>query len=325
MLACVITCVATVVGLGGQDGNPDLFNESLLRAFTFRNVGPFRMQARASTIAVPNGPPKEHLYTFYVATWTGGVFKTTNGGVTFTPVFDRQNKLTIGAVAIAPSNSKIVWVGTGDTRGARSSFPGDGVYKSADAGETWTNMGLHDSHHISRVVIHPTNPDVVYVGVMGHLYSPNEERGVFKSTDGGKTWKRSFFVNDKLGVIDLVMNPQKPDVLYAATYDMQRTPWMSRNAGPDSAIYKTVDGGGTWTKLTNGLPIGPHRQDRARYLREESGDPLRGARQRQPGCLAWHAWRMHGRSASRARGRRDVSHRQRRRELDEKSIRQRMI
>ena len=206
-----------------------------MRAFTFRNVGPFRMQARASTIAVPNGPPKEHLYTFYVATWTGGVFKTTNGGVTFTPVFDRQNKLTIGAVAIAPSNSRIVWVGTGDTRGARSSFRGDGIYKSDDAGETWTNMGLHDSHHISRVVIHPTNPDIVYVGVMGHLYSPNEERGVFKSTDGGKTWKRSFFVNDKLGVIDLVMNPQKPDVLYAATYDMQRTPWMNRNAGPDSA------------------------------------------------------------------------------------------
>jgi len=256
VLAFVVTFLATVIGLGGQDGNPDLFNESLLRVFTFRNVGPFRMQARASTIAVPDGPPKEHLYTFYVATWTGGVFKTTNGGVTFTPVFDRQNKLTIGAVAIAPSNSKVVWVGTGDTRGARSSFPGDGVYKSVDAGETWTNMGLHDSHHISRIVVHPANPDVVYVGVMGHLYSPNEERGVFKSTDGGKTWKRSFFVNDKLGVIDLVMNPQKPDVLYAATYDMQRTPWMSRSAGPDSAIYKTLDGGATWTKLTNGLPSG---------------------------------------------------------------------
>ena len=168
VLACALTFFATVVVLGGrdvprpaaivadaQDAVQDRFNESLLRAFTFRNVGPFRMQARASTIAVPSGPPKEHLYTFYVATWTGGVFKTTNGGVTFTPVFDRQNKLTIGAVSIAPSNSRIVWVGTGDTRGARSSFRGDGIYKSADAGETWTNMGLHDSHHIARVSIRP--------------------------------------------------------------------------------------------------------------------------------------------------------------------------
>ena len=289
VLACMMA-VATIVVLRGDRVQPrpapatveaqdeGLFNEKLLRAFTFRNVGPFRMQARASTIAVPNGPPKEHLYTFYVATWTGGVFKTTNGGVTFTPIFDRQNKLTIGAVAIAPSNSKIVWVGTGDTRGARSSFRGDGIYKSEDAGETWTNMGLHDSHHISRVVIHPTNPEIVYAGVMGHLYSANEERGVFKSVDGGKTWKRSFFVNDKLGVIDLVMNPQKPEVLYAATYDMQRAPSMNRNAGPDSGIYKTIDGGGTWTKLTTGLPTGPDRQDRPRHLREESRDPLRGPR-----------------------------------------------
>ena len=151
---------------------------------------------------------------------------------------------------------------------------------------------------------------------MGHLYSPNEERGVFKMRTAAKRGSDRFFVNDKLGVIDLVMNPQKPDVLYAATYDMQRTPSMSRNAGPDSAIYQTVDGGGTWSKLTNGLPTG-RIGDRARYLREESGDPLRSARQRQSGCGAWYAWRMHGWTASRARRRRDVSHRQRRRDLDE--------
>ena len=148
VLACVITCVATVVGLGGQDGNPDLFNENLLRVFTYRNVGPFRMQARASTIAVPNGPPKEHLYTFYVATWTGGVFKTTNGGVTFTPVFDRQNKLTIGAVAIAPSNSRIVWVGTGETRGARSSAATASTSRTMPArrGRIWGSTTRTTSH-----------------------------------------------------------------------------------------------------------------------------------------------------------------------------------
>ena len=238
----------------GQDQN--LFNGDLLRAFTFRNVGPFRMSARASAIAVPTSPATDHLYTFYAATWTGGVFKTTNNGTTFKPVFDGQNKVTVGAIAVALSNPNIVWAGTGDARGARSSYPGDGVYKSADAGETWTNMGLRDSHHISRVVIHPTNPEIVYVGVMGHLYSANEERGVFKTTDGGRTWKRTMFVNNKVGVIDLVMNPQNPDILYAATYDMRRTPWNNVNAGPDSGIYKTVDGGGSWTKLTGGLPTG---------------------------------------------------------------------
>lgn len=260
----------TVVLTGWQDGvrsaqsargesetrGADPFTQELLQAFTYRNVGPFRMQARASAIAVPHGPPRDRLYTFYVASWTGGVFKTTNGGVTFTPVFDRENKLTIGALAVAPSNPEIVWVGTGDTRGARSSYPGDGVYKSIDAGETWSNVGLSDSHHISRVVIHPSNPDIVYVGVMGHLYSANQERGVFKTTDGGRTWRRVFFVNDRLGVIDLVMNPRNPEVLYAATYDMERKPWMSRNAGPDSAIFKSIDGGATWTRLTQGLPTG---------------------------------------------------------------------
>jgi photosystem II stability/assembly factor-like uncharacterized protein len=234
----------------------DLFTEDLLRIFKYRNVAPFRMSARASCIAVPDSPPKDHLYTFYVAFWTGGVFKTTNNGTTFKPVFDGQNKVTIGAMAVAPSKPQIVWVGTGDQRGARSSYPGDGVYKSMDAGEAWTNMGLRDSHHISRVVIHPKNPDIVYVGVMGHLYSPNEERGVFKTTDGGRSWKRVMFVNNRLGVIDLVMDPQNPDVLYAATYDMRRTPWNNVNAGPESGIYKTVDGGGAWTRLAGGLPTG---------------------------------------------------------------------
>jgi len=250
-------CLIVLVGLVSvADANAQgQFNADLLKAFVYRNVGPWRMEARASCIAVPM-TPADHLYTFYLATWTGGVFKTTNGGTTFKPVFDGQSKITVGAVAVAPSNSQIVWVGTGDQRGARSSFPGDGVYKSVNAGETWTNMGLRDSHHISRVVIHPQNPDIVFVAAMGHLYSPNEERGVFKTTDGGKSWKKVLFVNDKIGVIDLVMNPQNTETLYAAAYDMRRTPWSNVNAGPESGIYKTVNGGGTWTKLAGGLPTG---------------------------------------------------------------------
>ncbi|MBM3311457.1 MAG: hypothetical protein FJY80_08120, partial [Candidatus Aminicenantes bacterium] len=232
------------------------FHEGLLRGFTYRNIGPFRMGARISDIAVPDSPARDHLYTFYVATWTGGLWKTTNNGTTYEPVFDGQTKLTIGDVTVAPSNPDIVWVGTGDGFCSRSSYAGDGVYKSTDAGKTWTNMGLSDSHHIPRIVIHPRNPDVVYVAAMGHLYSENEERGVFKTSDGGRTWRKVLFIDSRVGIIDLVMNPRNPDTLYAAAYDKQRLPWRYVNAGPRSAVYKTVDGGATWAKLDGGLPGG---------------------------------------------------------------------
>jgi photosystem II stability/assembly factor-like uncharacterized protein len=234
----------------------DAFNETLLRPFTYRNLGPFRMGARTSDIAVPDAPAKDHLYTFYVSFWTGGVWKTTNNGTTFEPIFDAQTKLSIGDVTVAPSNANIVWVGTGDAFTSRSSYAGDGVYKSTDAGRTWRNMGLKDSHHIARIAIHPTNPDIVYVAAMGHLFSENAERGVFKTTDGGATWQKVFFVNDKVGVIDLVMNPKNPEVLYAAAYDKQRLPWQMVNGGPGSGIHKTTNGGRTWTKLGGGLPEG---------------------------------------------------------------------
>ena len=238
----------------GQVANP--FNEHLVSAFTYRNVGPFRMGARTSDIAVPASPAKAHLYTFYVSFWTGGVWKTTNNGTTFEPIFDGQSKLTIGDVTVAPSNPDVVWVGTGDAFTSRSSYAGDGVYKSTDAGKTWKNMGLKDSHHISRIAIHPTNPNVVYVAAMGHLYSENEERGVFRTMDGGATWEKVLYVSPKVGVIDLVMNPKNPSVLYAATYEKERLPWQMVNGGPGSGIYKTTDAGKTWTKLTNGLPTG---------------------------------------------------------------------
>lgn len=231
-------------------------DEQLLEAFTFRNVGPFRMGARTSDIAVPSSPAKDHLYTFYVATWSGGLWKTTNNGTTFEPVFDGQSKLTIGDVTIAPSNPDIVWVGTGDAFTSRSSYAGDGVYRSTDAGETWQNMGLRDTHHIARIVIHPTNPDIVYVAAMGHLYSENEERGVFRTMDGGRTWEKVLYVNERVGVIDLVLNPRDPTILYAATYDKKRLPWQLINGGPDTGIYRSSDSGTTWTRLRGGLPEG---------------------------------------------------------------------
>lgn len=231
-------------------------DERLLAAFTYRNLGPFRMGARVSDIAVPASPVRDHLYTFYVSFWTGGLWKTTNNGTTFESVFDNQGAFAIGAVAVAPSNPSVVWVGTGDAFTSRSSYAGNGVYRSSDAGRTWTNVGLHDSHHVARIVVDPRNADVVYVAAMGHLYSDNAERGVFRTSDGGRTWQKSLFVSDRVGVIDLVMDPRDPRVLYAATYDKQRLPWQIVNGGPGSGIYKTTDGGAHWTRLANGLPQG---------------------------------------------------------------------
>jgi photosystem II stability/assembly factor-like uncharacterized protein len=254
--ACALAALASTMSVTARMQAPAAFDESLVRAFTYRNLGPYRMGARTSDIAVPDAPAKDHLYTFYVGFWTGGLWKTTNNGTTFEPVFDRQAKLAIGDVAVAPSDANVVWVGTGDAFTSRSSYAGDGVYKSTDAGKTWTNMGLRDSHHIARIAIHPANPNVVYVAAMGHLYSENPERGVFKTTNGGTTWEKVLYVNEKIGVIDLVLNPKSPDVVYAATYDKQRLPWQMINGGPESGIYKTTDGGKGWTRLRNGLPEG---------------------------------------------------------------------
>ncbi len=240
----------------GLAGAQDRFNEGLLKSFTYRNLGPFRAGSWVTSIAVPTVPARDHLYTFYVGTRNGGVWKTVNAGTTFEPVFDDQPKLSIGDVAVAPTDANIVWVGTGEAYCARSSHAGDGVYKSTDAGKTWTNMGLRDSHHIARIVIHPKNPDIVYMAVMGHLFTPNAERGVFRTVDGGKTWERMLSVNDKIGAIDLVMSNANPSVLYAAMYDKVRLPWHYEIGGPESALYKTTDGGKTWSRLGGGLPTG---------------------------------------------------------------------
>jgi photosystem II stability/assembly factor-like uncharacterized protein len=240
----------------GFASGQDRFNEDLLKNFKFRNLGPFRAGSWVTSFAVPSLPLKEHLYTFYVGTRNGGVWKTVNNGTTFAPIFDSQARLSIGAVAVAPSNASIVWVGTGEAYCARSSNPGDGIYKSIDAGKTWKNMGLEDSHHIVRIAIHPKNPDIVYVAAMGHLFTNNTERGVFRTRDGGQTWDKVLYVSDKIGAIDLVMVQANPNILYAALYDKIRLPWHYEIGGPESAIYRTIDGGTSWKKLGGGLPSG---------------------------------------------------------------------
>ncbi len=248
--------VVIVLAAGQARPAPGRFTEDLLKGLTSRALGPYRAGSWVTSFAVPSGPSREHLYTLYVGTRNGGVWKTVNNGTTFEPVFDAQPKLSIGDVAVAPSDPNVVWVGTGEAYCARSSSSGDGVWKSVDAGKTWTNMGLADSHHIARVLIHPKDLNVVYVAAMGHLFSPNAERGVFKTTDGGKSWTKVLYVNDKIGAVDLAMVESAPETLYAAMYDKVRLPWHYEIGGPESAIYKTTDGGRTWARLSGGLPAG---------------------------------------------------------------------
>jgi photosystem II stability/assembly factor-like uncharacterized protein len=228
----------------------------VLDALTLRNIGPFRTGAWITDIAVPESPEHEHRYTIYAATRSGGLWKTTNGGVTWDAISDSVGAAAVGAVALAPSSPDIVWMGTGDQANARSSYSGKGVFKSTDAGRTWQFMGLSDSQHIARIVIHPTNPDVVYVAAMGHLFSRNTERGVFRTTDGGRTWKKVLFISDGVGAIDLVMNRKTPAVLYAAMYEKDRLPWRLVAGGDASGIYRTTNGGDTWQRLGGGLPTG---------------------------------------------------------------------
>ena len=230
--------------------------ESVINSQTFRNIGPFRTAAWITSIAVPEAPVHDHLYTIYAAARSGGLWKTTNAGTTWTPISDSVGARAVGAVAVAPSDPRVVWMGTGDQANARSSYSGVGVYKSTDAGATWQLAGLTDSHHIGRIVIHPTNPNIVYVAAMGHLFSRNEERGVFRTTDGGTTWKKVLYVNDGVGAIDLVINRKTPNTIYAAMYDKDRRPWQIIESGPESGLYKSENGGDKWDKLGGGLPTG---------------------------------------------------------------------
>lgn len=226
--------------------------ESILNGIKWRCIGPANMGGRIDDFAVVERNP----HIIYVGTASGGVWKTTNNGVTWEPIFDDQSTSTIGDVTVAPSNPDIVWVGTGEPNNRQSSSWGNGVYKSTDGGTTWKNMGLHDTHHIGRIVIHPTNPDIVYVAGLGHLWGPNKERGLFKTDDGGKTWANTLFIDEDTGCVDVAIDLKSPNTLYAAAYQRRRRGWGFNGGGPGSGLYKTTDGGETWVRLTNGLPSG---------------------------------------------------------------------
>ncbi len=249
-----------------QSTNPELrlkgFEEykALQAASKFKDlkwqfIGPTNISGRVTDVAVV--APKGSNYTVYVATASGGVWKTENEGTTWTPIFENMATAAIGDIALAPSDQNIVWVGTGEHNIFRSSQAGVGIFKSADGGKTWANMGLADTNTIARIVVHPTKPDVVYVAAGGHEWTKNTDRGVYKTVDGGKTWDKVLFVNDETGAYDLVMDPRSSDTLYAAMWQRTRKKWNDPRTLADhtgSGLFKTTDGGKTWTPIDAGLP-----------------------------------------------------------------------
>lgn len=230
-----------------------LTKNSIVKNIPFKNIGPTIMSGRVVDLDVNPEDPTE----FYVAYASGGLWLTKNNGTTFTPVMDNTPTQNIGDIAVDWKNNTI-WVGTGENNSSRSSYAGIGILKSTDGGANWTNVGLNDSHHIGRILINPKNPEEVLVSSIGHLYSSNEERGIFKTTDGGKTWNKTLYINKDTGIIDLVSSPEDFNVLYAASWERDRKAWNFDGSGENSGIYKSVDGGNSWNKITNnnGFPKG---------------------------------------------------------------------
>jgi photosystem II stability/assembly factor-like uncharacterized protein len=231
-----------------------LQQQSLVNHIPFRNIGPSIMSGRVDDIEVNPNDPTE----FYVAYATGGLWHTTNNGQSFTSIFDSEDVIGIGDIAVNWKN-KTIWVGTGEVNSSRSSYAGIGVYKSINNGKTWQYLGLPESHHIGKIQLDPTNDNVAWVAVLGHLYSANKERGVYKTVDGGKTWKQTLFIDDNTGAVDIDINPAKPSELYAAAWYRTRRAWNFEEGGKTSGIYKSTDGGETWTNITkpgSGFPTG---------------------------------------------------------------------
>ncbi|MDI6850219.1 MAG: hypothetical protein QME69_10570 [Candidatus Saccharicenans sp.] len=231
---------------------PDRVADYLNKFITWRNIGPAVPGGRTVDIEAVEKKP----WIIYAAVGPSGLWKSENNGFNWSPVFYNQPTVSVGAVAVAQSSPDIVWVGTGESTSRNSVTVGDGVYKSTDGGKTWKNMGLTDTRHISRIIISRGDPNVVYVAAMGHLWGPNTERGIYKTIDGGLSWKKILYINDNTGFSDLEMDPENSQILYAAAYEHRRTPYHMVSGGPGSGLYRSTDGGLTWTRLTRDLPEG---------------------------------------------------------------------
>jgi len=221
------------------------FDSELFHGMKARSIGPAGMSGRIGDIEAVFSNPN----IIYIGAATGGVWKSTNGGTTWKPIFDDQPASSIGAISVFQPNPSIVWVGTGEGNPRNSVGVGNGIYKSLDGGESWQYLGLEKTEKIHRVVLHPTDPDVAYVAALGTTWSENPERGVFKTRDAGKTWEKVLFVNEQTGCADLVMDPGNPNKLFAAMWEHRRWPWFFKSGGPGSGLYVTYDGGEQWKKI----------------------------------------------------------------------------
>ncbi len=245
---------SSIQRLQGYELRKNLEDSSLVKNLPFQNIGPTVMSGRVVDVDVDENDPTH----FFVAYASGGLWYTNNNGISFEPLFQQEASMTIGDIAVDWKNNTI-WVGTGENNSSRSSYAGTGIYKSIDTGKTWTWLGLPETQHIGRIKLHPTDPNIAWVAAAGHLYSPNKERGVYKTTDGGKTWKKTLYIDDNTGAIDLSLDPQNPNVLYTAMWHRERRAWNFVESGNTSGIYKSTDGGDSWILLTtasSGFPTG---------------------------------------------------------------------
>lgn len=234
------------------DAPEPAFDPKLFKALEYRNIGPFR-GGRVTAVTGVIGERE----TYYMGSTGGGVWKTTDGGITWRNISDEAFKsASVGAIAVAPSDSNVLYAGMGSACVRGNTSPGDGVYRSTDAGTTWKHVGLEEAGQIGRISVHPKDPDRVYVAALGHAFGPNEERGVFRTGDGGATWEKVLYVSDKVGAVDLAMDPKNPRILYASTWRVERKPWTLISGGEGSGLHKSTDGGDTWEELTDGLPEG---------------------------------------------------------------------
>jgi photosystem II stability/assembly factor-like uncharacterized protein len=224
-------------------------NNSIFKNLAWENIGPYFVGGRITDIE--SGLNKN---TYYIASASGGVWATRDNAKTWKPIFENESSLSIGDIAVSGSNKNLIWVGTGEQNSSRSSYAGTGVFLSKNGGKSWTHMGLAETHHISRIIIDPEDNKTVYVAALGHLYTPNQERGLYKTTDEGKTWQKIFFVSPKTGIIDLVMHPQNNQILYLASWHKDRKAWNFVEGGRESSIYKSIDAGKTWKRVVKGFP-----------------------------------------------------------------------
>lgn len=256
---CIAVSLSLLISFGARAADEpsspasEAREKDVLKNLEFRNLGPAVGGGRVASVVGTPGNPN----VYYAGAAAGGVFKSQDGGLTWKAIFEHESTASIGAIALSPSNPNLVWVGTGEAKVRNDVVDGRGVYLSTDAGHSWKFMGLADVGQISRILVDPLNSDVVFVGATGHAWGPNAERGVFRTTDGGKTWKKVLYVNDSTGVADLEMQPGNAHVLFAGLWEFRRYPWTLVDGGPGSGIYRSTDGGDTWQKLTKGLPEGP--------------------------------------------------------------------